>query len=43
MKFSLFEVDPDSGYTVIVMSNYDPPSAEQVGRQIRGWLKQIKR
>ncbi|MFL6207350.1 MAG: serine hydrolase domain-containing protein [Pyrinomonadaceae bacterium] len=40
---AIFEVDPDSGYTVIVMSNYDPPSAEQVGRQLRGWLKQIKR
>ena len=26
------------GYTVIVMSNYDPPSAETVSRQIRGWL-----
>lgn len=27
-----------NGYTVIVLSNYDPPSAEEVGRKIRGWL-----
>jgi D-alanyl-D-alanine carboxypeptidase len=25
-------------YTVVVMSNYDPPSAEDVSRQIRAWL-----
>ncbi|MGB9179623.1 MAG: serine hydrolase domain-containing protein [Pyrinomonadaceae bacterium] len=31
-----------NGYTLIVMSNYDPPSAEKVGRQIRGWLSQVK-
>ena len=28
----------DSGTTVIVFSNLDPPSAESVARQIRGWL-----
>lgn len=26
------------GYTVIVLSNYDPPSAENVAAKIRGWL-----
>jgi D-alanyl-D-alanine carboxypeptidase len=26
------------GYTLIVLSNYDPPSAEQIGRKVRGWL-----
>lgn len=40
---ALFEVNPDSGYTVIVMSNYDPPSAVKVGQQIRAWLAKIKR
>ncbi len=40
---AIFEVDPESGYTVIVMSNYDPPSAVKVGQQIRDWLKHIKR
>ena len=32
------EMDVASGYTVIVLSNYDPPAAERVGRQIRSWL-----
>jgi len=31
-----------SPYTIIVMSNYDPPSAENLGKQIRGWLKRVK-
>lgn len=36
------EIELDSGYTTIVMSNYDPPSAEKVGKQIREWLKLLK-
>jgi D-alanyl-D-alanine carboxypeptidase len=28
----------DSGTTVVVLSNLDPPSAETVARKIRGWL-----
>ncbi|MEO8169031.1 MAG: serine hydrolase domain-containing protein, partial [bacterium] len=32
------EDDPRSGYTVIVLSNFDPPSAENFARQIRAWL-----
>ncbi len=32
------ELDVASGYTIIVLSNYDPPAAESVGRQIRSWL-----
>lgn len=35
-------VNPQSGYTVIVLSNYDPPSAEKMGTQIRDWIKQVK-
>jgi len=35
---AMVEQDIVSGYTVIVLSNYDPPSAEKVGRQIRSWL-----
>ena len=35
---SLIETDLDTGYTVIVLSNLDPPSAEKVGKQLRGWL-----
>ncbi len=36
------EIDAESGYTAVVMSNYDPPSAERVGKQIREWLKLLK-
>jgi CubicO group peptidase (beta-lactamase class C family) len=32
------EWDPKSGYTIVVMSNFGPPSAERVARQIRSWL-----
>ena len=35
---AVLETDLPGGYTVIVMSNYDPPSAEEVSRKIRGWL-----
>jgi CubicO group peptidase (beta-lactamase class C family) len=39
---ALLEMGPSGGYTLIVMSNYDPPSAEKVGKQIRGWLAGVK-
>jgi CubicO group peptidase (beta-lactamase class C family) len=29
-------------YTIVVLSNYDPPAAERVSRQIRGWLARVK-
>ena len=32
------EIDPQSGYIIAVLSNYDPPSAEAVDAQIRAWL-----
>jgi D-alanyl-D-alanine carboxypeptidase len=35
-------VNGQTGYTIIVLSNYDPPSAERVGTQVRDWLKQVK-
>jgi CubicO group peptidase (beta-lactamase class C family) len=31
---AFFKTLPDLGYTVVVLSNYDPPSAEMVGRKI---------
>jgi CubicO group peptidase (beta-lactamase class C family) len=34
--------NPQTGYTIIVLSNYDPPSAEKIGGQLRDWTKQIK-
>ena len=36
------EADEDRGYTIIVMSNYDPPSAEKMARQVRAWISRIK-
>ena len=32
------EFDLDTGYTIVVLSNLDPPSAERVSKKIRGWL-----
>jgi CubicO group peptidase (beta-lactamase class C family) len=32
------EWNPRNGYALIVLSNYDPPSAESVARQIGHWL-----
>jgi hypothetical protein len=36
---ALLEIDLDSGFTLVVLSNYDPPSAEDLGRRIRRLLK----
>lgn len=36
------EIDPGSGYTVIVLSNYDPPSAANLSQQIRKWIASIR-
>lgn len=30
------------GYTIIVLSNYDPPSAEKVSRQLREYLSRVR-
>jgi hypothetical protein len=38
----VFMVNAQTGYTVIVLSNYDPPAAEQSGKQLRDWLKHIQ-
>jgi D-alanyl-D-alanine carboxypeptidase len=32
------EMDIDTGYTVVVLSNLDPPSAEKVAKTLRQWL-----
>ncbi|MEO6590167.1 MAG: serine hydrolase domain-containing protein, partial [Pyrinomonadaceae bacterium] len=39
---ALLIINGQTSYTIIVLSNYDPPSAEKVGKQIRDWTKQIK-
>lgn len=36
------EIDPRNGYTIIVLSNYDPPSAEKVTRQLREWIENLQ-
>jgi len=39
---ALLLVNGQTGYTIIILSNYDPPTAEKIGVQIRDWTKQIK-
>ena len=34
----VLEMDLDTGYTVVVLANLDPPAAEKVGRTLRQWL-----
>jgi CubicO group peptidase (beta-lactamase class C family) len=36
------EMDGRGGYTVIVLSNYDPPSATDVSQQVRKWIASIE-
>lgn len=40
---SVFDTDLATGYTVIVLGNYDPPAAEEVARAIRRILSGIVR
>lgn len=40
---SMLEMNPKSGYTTIVMTNFDPPCAMTVNRKIQGWLDRIKK
>jgi CubicO group peptidase (beta-lactamase class C family) len=40
---AVLELDPASGYTIIVPSNYDPPSARNVSEQIRKLVAQIEK
>ena len=35
---AVIECDLDTGVTIVVLSNLDPPSAESVSKQLRGWL-----
>ncbi|HEV7700565.1 MAG TPA: serine hydrolase domain-containing protein [Pyrinomonadaceae bacterium] len=34
--------NPKTGYTIVVLSNFDPPSAEAPGMMVRDWIKQLK-
>jgi hypothetical protein len=35
---AVIEADLDTGYTIVVLSNLDPPSAERVAKKLRGLL-----
>lgn len=39
---SYFITSGKSGYTLVVLSNFDPPSAEKPGDLIRNWIKNLK-
>jgi CubicO group peptidase (beta-lactamase class C family) len=39
---AILESDWDAGYTVVVLSNYDPPFAEDLGLEIMAWLREAK-
>jgi D-alanyl-D-alanine carboxypeptidase len=39
---AILESDWNAGYTVVVLSNYDPPMAEELGLEIMGWLREAK-
>ncbi|HVP35549.1 MAG TPA: serine hydrolase domain-containing protein [Terriglobales bacterium] len=36
------ETNPETDYTIIVLSNYDPPTAQKVTRQINSYLERLK-
>ena len=36
------ETNPETGYTIIVLSNYDPPTAQKVVRKINSYLERLK-
>ncbi len=38
---AIFEVDVEKGYTVVVMSNYDPPTANDMGTFVRMLLSRL--
>jgi hypothetical protein len=37
-----FETNPETNYTIIVLSNYDPPTAAKVARKINSYLERLK-
>jgi len=40
---AMLEMDGQRGYTIIVLSNYDPPAARDIAQMIRRYLKAIKK
>ncbi|MEK7728941.1 MAG: serine hydrolase domain-containing protein [candidate division KSB1 bacterium] len=39
---AFLEIDFASGYTIIALSNYDPPSAGNVARKLLSWARNVK-
>ncbi|HEU4388815.1 MAG TPA: serine hydrolase domain-containing protein [Blastocatellia bacterium] len=39
---AVLDIDDGRGYTIVVMSNYDPPSAEKIARRIRNLTGRIR-
>jgi CubicO group peptidase (beta-lactamase class C family) len=39
---AIVETNPETDYTIIVLSNYDPPAAEKVARKIDSFLERLK-
>jgi CubicO group peptidase (beta-lactamase class C family) len=39
---AMLETDPETNYTIIVLSNYDPPAAQKVTRRISSYLERLK-
>ncbi|MCR4396908.1 MAG: hypothetical protein NUW07_09295 [Candidatus Saccharicenans sp.] len=37
------EFEGQAGFTIIVLSNYDPPAAVQISRMVRRYLEAVKR
>jgi len=36
------ETDPETGYVIIVLSNYDPPAVDKVARKINSFLERLR-
>lgn len=39
---AVLEIDFETGYTIIVLANDDPPSAEQINRKLLSWIQKMK-
>jgi CubicO group peptidase (beta-lactamase class C family) len=38
----LLETFSRGGYVLVVLSNYDPPTAETIGKKVRAWIQNLK-
>lgn len=40
---AVLEIDFETGYTIIVLANDDPPTAERVNRKLLSWIQKVKK